>query len=103
MKLSIQEFLTRDGRIRFGNGWMDWMLLSEVGFRREFSGSRWGIWATIRTVGGGVWESRLDFGSGYRIHFGKDGPTIILLLVAGDKSSQTRDIAQAQAFWKAYQ
>ena len=45
-----------------------------------------------RSVGGGVWELRLDFGAGYRIYFGQVDTTIVLLLCGGEKSSQQRDI-----------
>jgi len=55
-----------------------------------------------KSVGGGVWEARLAFGPGYRIYFGKDGPSIILLLLGGGKASQTKDIRQAQGFWIKY-
>ena len=42
------------------------------------------------------------FGPGYRIYFGKDGETIIVLLVGGDKGSQAKDITRAQEFWRDY-
>lgn len=43
------------------------------------------------------------FGPGYRIYFGKDEAQIVLLLLGGDKSTQSADIAQAQESWKTYQ
>jgi putative addiction module killer protein len=62
-----------------------------------------GISATSRAWGGGVWEARVIFGPGYRIYFGKDGAQLVLLLLGGDKSNQTADVARAQESWKAYQ
>ena len=55
-----------------------------------------------RSVGAGVFELRLPFGPGYRIYFGEVGNTIVLLLCAGDKSSQTQDIARAKDYWLQY-
>ena len=46
--------------------------------------------ATTRAVGEGVWEARVMFGPGYRIYFGKDGASIIVLLAGGDKGSQAK-------------
>lgn len=55
-----------------------------------------------KPVGGGVMELRVDFGPGYRVYFGQDGDTIVVLLCGGTKRSQGRDIEQATAYWKDY-
>lgn len=55
-----------------------------------------------KRVGAGVWEARLGFGPGYRIYFGKNGGSIIVLLLGGAKASQGREIRRAQEFWRDY-
>jgi len=42
------------------------------------------------------------FGSGYRIYFGLDGESVVLLLIGGDKDSQHSDIKNAQKYWSDY-
>jgi putative addiction module killer protein len=39
---------------------------------------------------------------GYRVYFGKDGDTVVILLGGGTKKRQRRDIVTAQDRWKAY-
>lgn len=51
----------------------------------------------------GVWELKIDYGPGYRVYYALDGDRIILLLIGGDKSSQTQDLAKAVKFWREYQ
>src|SRR5882762_6985296 len=55
-----------------------------------------------RTAGQGVIELRIDFGPGYRVYAGLHGNEIIVLLCAGDKSTQHADIAKAHAYWRDY-
>jgi putative addiction module killer protein len=55
-----------------------------------------------RMVGNGVWELRIHFGPGYRIYYGEDGESLIILLYGGDKSTQNKDIQKAQNFWADY-
>ena len=50
----------------------------------------------------GVSELRLDFGPGYRVYYGLDGKTLVILLGGGDKGSQRRDIKAAVERWKQY-
>jgi len=39
-----------------------------------------GNFSNVQGVGAGVFETRIDFGPGYRVYFGKDGDTVIVLL-----------------------
>ena len=48
------------------------------------------------SVGDGINELRLFFGAGYRIYYMQQGQQLIILLCAGDKSSQAKDIKLAK-------
>jgi len=61
-----------------------------------------GLRGDWKTVGAGVFELRIDSGPGYRVYFGQDVATLVLLLCAGDKRSQADDIETAHAYWKDY-
>ena len=61
-----------------------------------------GNFSAAKGVGAGVFELRLDFGPGYRVYFGKDGETLVILLGGGTKKRQQADIEEAQALWHEY-
>jgi putative addiction module killer protein len=62
-----------------------------------------GNYGDVKPVGTGVNELRFFFfRAGYRVYFGEHGDTLVVLLCGGDKSSQSRDIQQAQAYWQEY-
>lgn len=50
-----------------------------------------------KAVGAGVSELRIDYGPGYRVYYYRRGEHVVILLGGGDKRTQTRDIAAAQA------
>ena len=47
-------------------------------------------------------EYKIDFGPGYRVYFGRDGDTLVILLTGGTKKRQQRDIDTAKAYWRDY-
>ncbi len=53
-----------------------------------------------RSVGGGASELRISVGPGYRVYYTIRARVIVVLLCGGDKSSQRRDIQQAQRMTK---
>jgi len=55
-----------------------------------------------KPVGGSVFEARFHFGPGYRLYFGIDGLTLIILLCGGEKSSQRSDVRRAKQGWQDY-
>jgi putative addiction module killer protein len=61
-----------------------------------------GNFSSVKSVGEGVLEYRIDAGPGYRVYFGRDGEALVILLTGGTKRRQQRDIDAAHAFWQDY-
>lgn len=61
-----------------------------------------GNFSNVKGVGGGVFECRVDFGPGYRVYFGKDGDTLVILVAGGTKKRQQADVTAAQRRWSDY-
>jgi putative addiction module killer protein len=49
----------------------------------------------VKPVGEGVSEMRIDYGPGYRVYYTKQGRKIVILLIGGDKYTQSKDIKKA--------
>ena len=58
--------------------------------------------SSVKPVGAGVLEYKIDFGPGYRIYFGRDGDRLVILLAGGTKKRQQEDILKAKANWEDY-
>ena len=58
-----------------------------------------GNFSNAKAVGAGVSEYKVDFGPGYRIYFGMDGGTLVILLCGGSKQGQSDNIAAAKEHW----
>ena len=61
-----------------------------------------GNFSNVKGVGAGVFERKLDFGPGYRIYFGKDGDTVVILLGGSSKQRQQYAIEAAKERWVDY-
>ncbi len=44
----------------------------------------------VKSVGGGVRETRIAYGPGYQVYFTYEGSTVVILLCGGDKGSQAK-------------
>jgi putative addiction module killer protein len=58
--------------------------------------------SNAKAVGEGVLVYRIDWEPGYRVYFGHDGETQAILLTAGTKRRQRRDIERAKELWADY-
>lgn len=99
--IDLEQYIDRNGR----NPFLRWYVSLETTTRARVVAaldrlSRGSLAA--KGVGLGVMELRLDFGSGYRIYFGKDGTTLVILLGGGSKKRQQVDIEAAQQIWREY-
>ena len=100
----VQNYLKGDGTSPF-EGWLDSLqdtkTVSKI--KKRLRRVELGNLGDYRSVGGGVFELRIDWGPGYRVYFGQIGLTIVLLLCGGDKSTQDRDILKAKEYWAEYE
>jgi putative addiction module killer protein len=55
-----------------------------------------------KSLGEGVFELRIIFGSGYRIYFARVENRIVVLLGGTDKRNQQKDIDKAIKLWEKY-
>jgi putative addiction module killer protein len=100
----IRNYLTAEGRSPFQE-WLDSLrdIKARVRIEKRLERVALGNLGDYRSVGEGVCELKIDYGSGYRVYFGQVGLTIVLLLCGGDKSTQEQDIIKAKEYWRDYE
>jgi putative addiction module killer protein len=102
--IEVRQYQTADGRIPFAEWIADLRdLRAQSRILTRIDRLQAGLRGDWKTVGAGVFELRIDAGPGYRVYCGQDGATLVLLLCAGDKRTQTKDIDHARDYWKDYQ
>ena len=100
--IRILEYLDRSGR----SPWRRWFndldatAAAKVGTALYRLGE--GNFSAVKGVGSGVYEAKIDFGPGYRIFFGKDGETVVILLGGSAKKRQGAAIEAAHKAWADY-
>jgi putative addiction module killer protein len=100
--LTAREFLNRDGTSPFAKWFAGQDATAAAKITTAVRRLEQGNFSNVKGVGAGVFEYKVDFGPGYRVYFGKDGDTLVILLGGGTKKTQDRDIATAHAPWLDY-
>lgn len=100
--IRVVEYQTQGGK----NPYREWLVTLDTSVKQRIQARilrfETGNLGDAKALGEGIFEARFDFGPGYRLYFGREGNTLILLLCGGNKSSQVKDILRAREFWKIY-
>jgi putative addiction module killer protein len=100
--IDVREYVDAAGRGPFGDWFADLNAPAAARITIALIRIEQGNLSNVKGVGGGVLEYRVSFGPGYRIYFGRDGDTLVILLAGGTKKRQRRDIETARAHWADY-
>jgi putative addiction module killer protein len=98
---TIEYYLTETGEKPFRiwlEGLKDTTARNKIRIRLDRV--RLGNLGNNRSVGEGVFELKVECGPGYRLYYAIEKKTVVLLLLGGEKSSQSRDIALAKMYWQ---
>jgi putative addiction module killer protein len=102
--MEIRNYADASGKVPF----LDWLyaMKDKAGQKRiiaRLARVMAGNLGDCKPLRDGVMELKVDFGPGYRVYMSRQGAVLVLLLCAGDKSSQSRDIELAIEYlddWK---
>ena len=100
--IKISVYKTKDGK----SPYYEWLEELDIGtqaiIESRMARVRMGNFGAHKIVkgGNGFYELIFDYGPGYRIYYGKKGLSSVILINAGDKGSQRRDIAKAYRYWQ---
>ncbi len=99
---SVVEFLEEDGSSPFARWFLGLDAEAAAKVNAAVVRMELGNLSDVKALGEGVSERRIHWGSGYRVYFGQDGDSLILLLGGGTKKRQERDIQVAKDRWTRY-
>jgi putative addiction module killer protein len=63
---------------------------------------RLGNYGDYKSLGQELYELRIDEGGGYRVYFAQESKQVIILLMAGSKKTQVKDIKKARIYLQDY-
>jgi putative addiction module killer protein len=98
----LVEYLDMNGNSPFGKWISRLHVHAAVKITTALYRMEQGNFSNAKSVGGGVFEYKVDFGPGYRIYFGQDGNVLIILLNGGTKQRQHLDIERSRELWADY-
>lgn len=101
-EVAVFYYEAPNGRCPFRD-WLDDQEASVQGLvAARLARLRRGLFGDAKSLGGGLFELRLHAGPGYRIYYGREGRTVVILLDAGSKRGQASDIEVARRHWNDF-
>jgi putative addiction module killer protein len=100
--IQVIEYLDESGQSPFAQWFEDLDVQAAAKVATALYRMEQGNFSNVKGVGSGVFEYRIDFGPGYRVYFGKDGDTIVILLGGSTKKRQSLAIANAIGTWNDF-
>ena len=100
--IEVREYITEEGRSPFGRWFSGLNGPAAAKAATALERITQGNFSNVKVLGAGVSEYKIDFGPGYRIYFGRDGDTLVILVAGGSKKGQSADIEAARANWADY-
>lgn len=102
VEFELVEYLSPTGVSSFGR-WFDRLdAMAAAKVQTALVRLQAGNTSSVKALGAGISEVKIDFGPGYRVYFARDGERIVVLLGGGTKKRQDRDISQAKTAWATY-
>jgi putative addiction module killer protein len=101
-QIVLRESLDSAGNSPFGAWFDDLDAVAAAKIATALTRLETGNFSNVKGVGSGVFEYKIHFGPGYRVYFGKDGDTLVILLGGSSKKRQQDAIEAAQVAWKLY-
>src|ERR1700724_1096352 len=99
--MDVLEYLDSQGRSPFA-AWFVWLdPAAAAKVATAMTPLALGHPSNVQGVGAGVFETKIDFGPGYRVYFGKDGERVVILLAGGTKKGLLNDNKRQKANWRA--
>jgi len=101
--IELRRYQTRTGRDVFGEwlaGLKDNRTRAKIIVRIDRLQA--GNFGDCKSLRGGLFELRIDWGPGYRVYYAMIGRTCVLLLCGGDKRKQSSDIKRAREHLRDY-
>ncbi len=99
MPYDIHVYQTENGRIPYEE-YLDALRdrQAKLFIARRVQRAAMGNFGDHHSLDGGLHEMRIDYGPGYRVYYTYHGQTLVILLLAGEKSTQAADIKKARMY-----
>jgi putative addiction module killer protein len=94
----ILTYKTNSGKCPFDTWFYELDKTTQVRIEKRLERLIEGNYGDYKKLNNDISELRFAFGKGYRIYFTEEDNIIIILLCAGDKSTQVSDIAKAKKY-----